>query len=79
MWFILNFYMWFILIFYNMFGRLFLSTVVVVLLSFLISYRRPMVGRLLLIFIHPLSVAIHETFSEKVLLQFVGKGVEQCP
>jgi hypothetical protein len=79
MWFILSFYMWFILTFYIMSGRLFSTTIVVVLLSFLISCHRPMVGRLLLIFIHPLSVAIHETFREKVLLQFIGKGVKQGP
>jgi hypothetical protein len=74
MWFILNFYMWFILIFYIMFGRLFSTIVVVVLLSFLMVECHPMVGNL--IFIHLLSVAIHETFPEKVLLQFARKGVE---
>jgi hypothetical protein len=80
MWFILIFhmYMLFIPIFYIMSGRLFSTTAVIFLLSFLISCRRPMVG-LLLIFIDPLSVAIHETFPKKVLLQFAGKRVETGP
>jgi hypothetical protein len=71
-------YMLFIPIFYIMSGRLFPTTVVIVLLSFLISYRRPMVG-ILLISTDPVSVAIHETFAKKVLLQFAGKGVKQGP
>jgi hypothetical protein len=62
-----------------MYGRLFSTNVVIVLLSFLMVGRRPMVGCLLLIFIHLLSVAIHETFPEKVLQQFAGKGVKQGP
>jgi hypothetical protein len=77
--FILNFYIWFIHILYILSGRIFSTIVVVVLLFFLMLGRRPMVGCLLLIFIHPLSVAIHETFPEKLLQQFIGKGVEQGP
>jgi hypothetical protein len=37
-----------------------------------------MVG-ILLISTDPVSVAIHETFAKKVLLQFAGKGVKQGP
>jgi hypothetical protein len=31
------------------------------------------------IFIYPLSVVIHETTHQQVLLHFAGKGVEQGP
>src|ERR1041385_2471736 len=58
--------------------RLFVYLPVIVIIVMLIMIHRTIMDFIIIIFIKPLSVAIHETMYEQMLQQLSRKGVQQA-